>query len=337
MRRRRQSSMRAFTGWRAPLFLLLLLSCLRPLSSSNTSLWQTIAVDPGPGFCSIGDTGSCELDLHSCSSGLSLDCAREQGPACRSVPEEEEGGNTAAGVGPVRASGEINDEYIVRFKEYRHASEFKRALREELGGDGRVWQWLERNNPASAFPTDFALLRIGRMQYDGVLQALRKLEFVKDISPQMRFTRSLTSEKSEDEYISRTGDDERHGKCEVSESEDKEEMLGSKPPGRLCTKLSFENEFKDVTTSLANLSLNYDRKLLVQVIHFRFAFESIFASFGRGRELPLNALDLYVRDIAQWLVQADMQLQILWSRTLYHSPLFVLSILSGSTLLTFTF
>jgi hypothetical protein len=29
-----------------------------------------------------------------------------------------------------------------------------------------------------------------------MLEALRKLKFVKDVSPQMRFTRSLTSEKS---------------------------------------------------------------------------------------------------------------------------------------------
>jgi hypothetical protein len=200
VRRRRQGSMRAFTGWGAPLLLLLLLSRLRPLSSSNASSWQTISIDPGPavhsvsGFCTIGDTGSRELDLRSCSSGLSLECAAEQGPACRSVPEEE--GNTAGGVGLVRASGEANDEYIIRFKEYRHASEFKQALEEELGGNGRVWQWLERNNPASAFPTDFALLRITRTQYDNMLEALRKLKFVKDVSPQMRFTRSLTSEKS---------------------------------------------------------------------------------------------------------------------------------------------
>lgn len=282
---RRQGSMRAFSGWGAPLILLLLLSCSRPLSSSNASLWQTIAVDPGPvsGFCNIGDTGSGGREFQTCSSGLSLECTAEQGR-----PTLEEKRDTPGGVGPVRALGEVNDEYIVRFKEYRHASEFKQALKEKLGGNGRVWQWLERNNPASAFPTDFALLRIKRTQYEDMLEALRKLEFVKDVSPQMRFTRSLTTEKSEDEYSRRTGDKGPDEKDDEFELNGREEVPESKPPGRLCTKLSFESEFEDATTPLlANISLNHDRKLLLQVTPLRFMLQSIFVCFGEGRGLSL--------------------------------------------------
>lgn len=249
--------MRAFPGWGAPLILLLLLSCSRPLSSNNVSLWQTIAPDLGPamhsvpGFCTIEDAE------RTCSFGVSLECTAEQGRSLAPPEEERE-------VGPVRALGEVNDEYIVRFKEYRHSSEFKQALKEKLEGHGRAWQWLDRNNPASAFPTDFGLLRIERMQYENLLEALRKLEFVKDVSPQMRFTRSLTTEKSED----MTGDE---GAGKKHEEFELEEMLERKPPGRLRTKLSFESGSEGATMpDFPNITLNHDRKLLLQVMRCGF-------------------------------------------------------------------
>jgi hypothetical protein len=212
------------------------------------------------GFCSIGD-GVEEGGF----SGMSSECTAEglhQG--CRSGPKGDE--DDSVGVGHVRAAGEVGDEYIVRFKEYRHAAEFKRALEERLAGSGRVWQWLERNNPASAFPTDFALLRIKGTGYEDMVGALRRLEFVKDVSPQMRFTRALMSESSENERRSGTGEEESNGKYEGFDAEGEEEMPEIKPPGRLRTKLSYEDEFQDATPPLlANVSLDHGRKLLLQV------------------------------------------------------------------------
>lgn len=242
-----------------------------------------LAMDLESGFCTTGDRGRRGVDSHTCSSGMSSECLAELRQSCSSSPKEEDDFNGK--VGHVRALGEVNDEYIVRFKEYRHASELKRTLDERLEGSGRVWQWLERNNPASGFPTDFALLRIKRAKYDGVLEALRRLEFVKDVSPQMRFTRALTSEKSEDEYSSGTGDEDLTGKYETCVLE-KEEMLESKPPGRLRTKLSSEIESEDLSTPfLANVSLNHGRKLLLQVAPFLFEFWRIFVRFSRDRDL----------------------------------------------------
>lgn len=265
VRWRRQGSMRAFTGWVAPLLLLLLLSCSSLLSSSNASLRQTNASDPNPGsveqvsrFCTVGDTESCGMDSHTCSSYLLTHCTAGHGQSCRATTDGED---TTEGIGLVRTVGEVNDEYIVRFKEYRHSSEFKLALEQKLEHNDRAWQWLERNNPASAFPTDFALLRIKRSQHEDVLEALKKLEFVKDVSPQMRFTRSLTSEKSEDEH---EGSEVAH---EQFKPKDKEEFLESKPPGRLHTKLSFESGIEDVVSPVfSNVSLDHGRKLLLQVL-----------------------------------------------------------------------
>lgn len=236
--------MRAFTGWEAPLLLLLLLSSSRPLSSSNESSWRDRtdrAMDSVSGFCSVGDAGA---NSRTCSVG-------ERFQGCGSPPR---GGDDDV-LGHVRALGEVGSEYIVRFNEYRHAAEFRNLLEDRLEGTGRVWQWLERNNPASAFPTDFALVRIAGTRSEAVLAALRGLEFVKDVSPQMRFTRALMSESGENGESS----------GEFHEDFDPE----SKPPGRLRTKLSSEYEIQDGTPPLlANVSLNHGRKLLFQVTGF---------------------------------------------------------------------
>lgn len=296
VRWRRQGSMRAFTGWVAPLLLLLLLSCSSLLSSSNASLRQTNASDPNPGsveqvsrFCTVGDTESCGMDSHTCSSYLLTHCTAGHGQSCRATTDGED---TTEGIGLVRTVGEVNDEYIVRFKEYRHSSEFKLALEQKLEHNDRAWQWLERNNPASAFPTDFALLRIKRSQHEDVLEALKKLEFVKDVSPQMRFTRSLTSEKSEDEH---EGSEVAH---EQFKPKDKEEFLESKPPGRLHTKLSFESGIEDVVSPVfSNVSLDHGRKLLLQrsQITSMFEAEKLWAKGFTGANVKMAVFDTGVR------------------------------------------
>lgn len=50
--------------------------------------------------------------------------------------------------------------YIVRFKEYRMASEHRRQLQRALAGSRLAWRWVPRYNPASAYPTDFGLVQL---------------------------------------------------------------------------------------------------------------------------------------------------------------------------------
>jgi hypothetical protein len=89
-----------------------------------------------------------------------------------------------------RFDGEVAHEVIVRFTSYKYAAEHHIALRNSmLQLDG--WEWIERVNPASAFPTDFALLRIEEREMDNVMNQLKSIAFVKDISRQSRFTRAL--------------------------------------------------------------------------------------------------------------------------------------------------
>lgn len=289
--------MRAFTGWGA-ILLLLVLTFSKRTSYGNVSEWNRMGAYPDRGkslWTSLSKTGLCGLgkversvcippvDASTCStSGVCSDC-REHGEQ-RTEPDErtrklnleEADDANAEDVGRVRAVGEVADEYIVRFKEYQYGALHKLALKSILHGEGGSWEWLDRNNPASAFPTDFALLRISRTRIHNVLKELQQSEFVKDVSPQMRFTRSLTTERSEgstghghEEFSSKNEELEDDGNGEPLEIVDAE----IKPPGRLHTQMSFEGEVQASTRSVPlNASLeNHGRVLLLQVTFFILA------------------------------------------------------------------
>jgi hypothetical protein len=182
----------------------------------------------------------------------------------REFSAEEECRITQREVGPVRASGEVADEYIVRFTEYQHAALHRRALEEV--GQTEKWQWVERNNPASAFPTDFALLQIERSISAIFVIELRKLSFVKDVSPQMRFTRVLMTASEEESSAGRSGGGS-DSDLEPPQGDDESVTDHSqvKPPGRLQTSMSFE----DGSPCPANASLvNHGRTLLQVLIFF---------------------------------------------------------------------
>ncbi|CAM6083630.1 unnamed protein product [Calypogeia fissa] len=145
----------------------------------------------------------------------------------RSSPGEEGGADgTDRGdrdrEGTVRAVGEVANEYIVRFNEYRHASVHRQALEQVLGTNG--WNWVERRNPAAAFPTDFGLLRIQDDGREALLSQLAGVSFVRDVSPQMQFTRALTSEPSDSSST-------RSSNTKKKNTEEKK-SFGSKSRGR---------------------------------------------------------------------------------------------------------
>ena len=60
----------------------------------------------------------------------------------------------------------VGGTFIVRFKQYKMASEHRRSLEEGMGGFGLQWRWLERNNSATQHPTDFGLLNINDTDID---------------------------------------------------------------------------------------------------------------------------------------------------------------------------
>ena len=53
----------------------------------------------------------------------------------------------------------VAGQFIVRFRDYKMAAEHKQALVADLG-EADSWRYVDRNNAAAKFPTDFALLEI---------------------------------------------------------------------------------------------------------------------------------------------------------------------------------
>ena len=50
--------------------------------------------------------------------------------------------------------------YIVRFNEYKMAAEHERDVSRRLARERVSWSWVDRNNRAMAYPTDFGLLQL---------------------------------------------------------------------------------------------------------------------------------------------------------------------------------
>ena len=52
------------------------------------------------------------------------------------------------------------DAYIVRFNVYKMAAEHRGDVTRCLGEGTGNWSWIDRNNRAMAYPTDFGLLQL---------------------------------------------------------------------------------------------------------------------------------------------------------------------------------
>eukprot|EP00897_Mesotaenium_endlicherianum_P007974 jgi/Mesen1/7204/ME000371S06292 len=128
----------------------------------------------------------------------------EARPVQGAVGEKEEVGSETP-----RAREAVQDQWIVRFSEYKHAAEHRQALVAGLGQpNAATWQWVDRHNPAAAFPTDFGLLTLSPASSAELRQQISRLQWVKDVSSQMRFTRALLQDDDDD------GDDEQRGAAE---------------------------------------------------------------------------------------------------------------------------
>jgi hypothetical protein len=227
---------------------------------SAESVEEEVAETRHASSCIVTDLTSGEFSGADSAQGGH----KEMEGAKREFSAEQRCSKTQQEVGPVRASGKVADEYIVRFREYQHADLHRQALEEV--GQIEKWQWVERNNPASAFPTDFALLRIERSISALFVIELKKLSFVKDVSPQMRFTRALMTASEEESSAGRSGGGS-DSDLEPPQGDDESVTDHSqvKPPGRLQTSMSFE----DGSPCPANASLvNHGRTLLQVLIFF---------------------------------------------------------------------
>ncbi|CAN7114522.1 unnamed protein product [Brassica rapa subsp. narinosa] len=101
--------------------------------------------------------------------------------------------------------------YIIRFKHYEPAETHRIYLESEVRSGG--WGWIERDNPAAKYPTDFGVLWIEESGREAVVGEIERLAMVKDVSVEFRYQRVLLGGSFLD---------------------------GEKRPGKIFTSMSFE-------------------------------------------------------------------------------------------------
>lgn len=209
--------------------------------------------------------------------------------------EEHTGSEPASG--KFRVIGKVSDEIIVRFTAYKHASEHRELLDKSLQWLGG-WQWIDRVNPASAFPTDFALLRVEEASQHRVLEQLKRLSFVKDFSRQSQFSRALLKEfetNAEKKWSPRGFD--KSSEIESSDfwQNEDESHKNSWKQGKHCT--SWTQEGESLEQFEKGSLLNTGRKLLLQrsQITSMFGAEKLWAKGFTGAKVRMAVFDTGVR------------------------------------------
>ncbi|CAI0390008.1 unnamed protein product [Linum tenue] len=175
-----------------------------------------------------------------------------------------------------------NNNYIVRFKEYRKAEDHRRYLESELGLGGG-WEWIERRNPAMKFATDFGLVAVEATVVERVVAEIEKLEMVKDVNVDVSYKRELLG-------VSGSGGGGRGG---GSFSD------GRKRPGKIFTSMSFseEEEPRHAVAETSNSSIHWGRELLAQKSQVTSLFRAdvLWSKGYTGAKVKMAIFDTGIR------------------------------------------
>lgn len=167
----------------------------------------------------------------------------------------------------------VRENYIVRFFEYRTAEDHRAYLEENvrLGG----WEWIERRNSAAKYPTDFGLVAIEDSAREVLVGEIEKLGFVKDVSIDKSYSKTLLGEKRD-----------KVGAF----------VNGRKRPGKIFTSMSFDEGGK-YCTELSNSTVNWNRHLLMQrsQITSLFGAEVLWAKGYTGSKVKMAIFDTGIR------------------------------------------
>ena len=96
------------------------------------------------------------------------DLQRQSCVALQSSSNLHLAGSSAAKGKPAQSSGQTDTwvhqdvcgRLIVRFHDYKSVEGHKADLTNALAGAGDAWKWIDRQNAAALYPTDFALLEV---------------------------------------------------------------------------------------------------------------------------------------------------------------------------------
>ncbi|KAG4136161.1 hypothetical protein ERO13_D08G262300v2 [Gossypium hirsutum] len=165
----------------------------------------------------------------------------------------------------------IRNNYIIRFTEYKPASDHRSYLESNLRSDG--WEWIERRNVAAKFPTDFGLVSIEGSVKEALIEEIERLGFVKDVNVDLSYNRGLLGADG--------------GAFEN----------GRKRPGKIFTSMSFSEEKHCHVSGLSNSSINWSRHLLSQrsQVTSLFGADALWRKGYTGAKVKMAIFDTGIR------------------------------------------
>ncbi|KAK6236329.1 Peptidase S8/S53 domain - like 10 [Theobroma cacao] len=158
--------------------------------------------------------------------------------------------------------------YIIRFTVYKPASDHRSYLESSLRSDG--WEWIERRNPASKFPTDFGLVSIKDSVKEALIGKIERMGLVKDVNVDLSYNRGLLGAAFEN---------------------------GKKRPGKIFTSMSFSEEKNCHDSGLSNSSINWSRHLLMQrsQVTSLFGADALWGKGYTGAKVKMAIFDTGIR------------------------------------------
>ncbi|KAF9615388.1 hypothetical protein IFM89_023039 [Coptis chinensis] len=152
--------------------------------------------------------------------------------------------------------------YIIRFLQYKKPQDHKTYLENNLKSTNG-WKWIDRNNPATFYPTDFGLVSIDDFSSGFVSDEFRKLGLVKDVWIDSTYSRTLNQER-------------------IGSFSD-----GNKRPGKIFSSMSFTDEITNFTLRKLNMEKSQVTSL--------FGAETLWAKGYTGAKVKMAIFDTGIR------------------------------------------
>ncbi|KAG8376026.1 hypothetical protein BUALT_Bualt09G0020100 [Buddleja alternifolia] len=151
--------------------------------------------------------------------------------------------------------------HIIRFIQYKKVHDHKDYLERNVKSNG--WKWVERNNAAMKFPTDFALVAIEECLREFLIGEFLKLELVKDVSLDLSYHRGVLEDK-------------------VGAFVD-----GKKRPGKIFTAMSFDE----------GEGISWGRNLMMQKsqVTSLFGADALWSKGYTGAKVKMAIFDTGIR------------------------------------------
>ncbi|XP_031114171.1 subtilisin-like protease SBT6.1 [Ipomoea triloba] len=164
--------------------------------------------------------------------------------------------------------------YIIRFNRYLKSEYHRTYLEDNVKLVG--WEWIERKNPASRFPTDFALVAIEESMTGILIEKFTNLKVVKDVSLDLSYQRGVLGKQND-----------RVGAF----------FDGEKRPGKIFTAMSFSEGERNIVSNTSNMKISWNRELLMQKsqVTSMFSAEALWSKGYTGSKVKMAIFDTGIR------------------------------------------